>query len=492
MSGAKVCTVAVNTAATSTVSTVAVMGALTGVGVIGVVAVGLWVNNKKKDEEVFIYNQNMLKQEFELMLAEVKKLQDAIFEKFNVKVDVLQKLNKEAEFGFKMYDKSLIKDPAHNVKYEKIVEDFATVAKKTIFQLKELESEKLEAMNAKIEQIKEQFSTIEKNETLDEQAQKMCEIEQKLQGEFDSWEDKYSMVSAYQSTLDSYQKSLKAIAVKKGIEELIEGVEEQSVAILTPTQKLMASIDEFKEKIAKYDASYERFEDITTQSKEKLQMVLDSIKLDYGKAKEIAIWSDIYKEDLAKLASLELSAEVQERISLLQKQERITKEAFQSIADEVNAIILAQQERAILIEALKDNLGTMGYSVVDEASTIRKLENGEIIYLDTDEEDYKIMLKLSDEMKISTRVVRIVATQEAKENVTSYQRQEDIEAAKKWCSSYDRLTNLLRVNGIEVDTTLRVEPQDDTVLYMVDKSLATKESKESAKEGGDRVQYLDE
>ncbi|MEA2027815.1 MAG: hypothetical protein U9N49_02415 [Campylobacterota bacterium] len=492
MSAGKVCTVGVNTVATGTTSTIGMVGALSGVGIVGLVAVGVWVHNKKKDEEVFACNQNMLKQEFEFMLGEVKKLQDTIFEKFNVKVDFLEKLTKEAEFGFKMYTKELIKDPAHNKKYEKIVKDFSIEAKKTIFHLKELESERLEEMDEKIKRITQEFDAIAKDETLGVEAQKMDEIAQKLQGEFESWEEKYSVVSEYQSTLDSYQKSLKAIIVQKGIEELIEGVEEQSVEILSPTQKLLLAIDEFKEKIKKYDASYARFSDITTQSKDKLKMVLESIKLDYGKAKEIAIWSDIYREDLAKLAKLELTDEVEGKITALQKQERISKEAFQSIADEINEIMIKRQERAILLERLKESLDGMGYSVIEEEGTMSKLENGEIIYLDSDDDNYKIMLKLSDEMKMTTRVVRMVATQEEKDNVTSYQRLEDIQAAHRWCSSYDRLTNLLRANGIEVDTTLRIEPEDDTVLYMVDESRAPKAQKESEKEGGDRVQYLDE
>jgi|GEM_PF-1969086 len=491
MSGAKVTTVTV-LGKTTTLTTAINIGVMSGIGVIGVCAVGVWVHQKRKDEEVFVYNQNMLKQEFEFMLGEVAKLQDTIFEKFNVKVDFLEKLTKEAEFGVKMYTKDLLKDPAHNKKYEKIVEDFSTQAKKTIFHLKELESEKLEAMDAKIERITKEFEAITKDETLSDEAQKMDEIAQKLQGEFASWEDKYSLVSQYQSSLDNYQKSLKSIAVQKGIEELIENVEEQNVEILSATQKLIVAIDEFKAKITKYDASYNRFADITTQSKDKLKMVLESIKLDYGKAKEIAIWSDIYREDLAKLAKLELTDEIQGKITTLQNQERISKEAFQSIADEINAIILAKQERAVLIEALKENLNGMGYSVVNEESTITKLENGEIVYLDTDEDEYKIMLKLNSNMDMTTRVVRMVATQEEKENISSYQREKDIEAGKKWCSSYDKLTNLLKINGIELDTTLRIEPEDDDLTYIVDTSLATKAQKESKKEGGDRFMSMEE
>jgi hypothetical protein len=491
MSAGKVCTVGVNSVATGVSSTIGI-AALSGIGVIGMVGVGLWIHNKKKDEEVFAYNQKMLKQEFESTLDKVKKLQDAIFEKFRVKVDVLRELSKEAEFGFRMYTKELIKDPGHNVKYEKIIREFATSAKKAIYQLKEIESEKLEEMNQKIQRISSEFNEIDKDESLLKEAQKMHDIKQKLEGTFDSWEDKYSMVSQYQSTLDNYKKSLKAIAVQKGVAELIEGVEEQSVEILTPMQKLLTAIDEFKTKIKKYDASYSRFDDIGSFSKEKLKMVLESIKLDYGKAKEVAIWSGIYREELAKLSLLESSDEIQNRIATLRNQELISKEAFQSIADEINEIILKRQERAILIEALKENLNSMGYSVVNEASTITKLENGEIIYLDTDDEKYKIMLKLSQGMKMTTRVVRMVATQEEKESVTSYQRQEDIEAAHKWCSSYDRLTKLLRANDIAVDTTLRIEPEDDTVLYMVDESLASKDREESEQKGGDRVWYMGE
>ncbi|MBN2825289.1 MAG: hypothetical protein JXQ76_08200, partial [Campylobacterales bacterium] len=361
----------------------------------------------------------------------------------------------------------------------------------TIYHLKELESETLEEMNKKIERITQEFEAVEKDEALHEKADKMSEIKQNLTGEFASWEDKYSLVSQYQATLDSYKKELKALAVQKGIEKLIEGIEEEEAAILTPTQKLMAAINEFKEKIKKYDSTYNRFADIATQSKEKLQMVLDSIKLDYGKAKEAAIWSAIYKEDLAKLARLELGDGMHNKITTLQNQDSITKEAFKSIADEINQIILEKQERAILIEALKENLNGMGYSVVNENESLAKLENGEIVYVDTEDEEYKIMLKLNPQtMDITTRIVRVVATSEEKENVSSYQKEKDLEASKKWCSSYDKLTHLLKINGIEINTTLRIEPEYDDMTYIVDSSLASK--KESVQKSNDKIQYMDE
>ncbi|SHO80395.1 DNA double-strand break repair Rad50 ATPase [hydrothermal vent metagenome] len=485
MSAGEVTTIGVQATTGSTIG----VGALTGVGIIGIVAVGVWVYNKRKDEEAFEYNQKILKDEFDFMLGEVKKLQDSIFEKFNVKVDFLKELSKEAEFGLKMYDKSLIKDKDHNKKYQKIVEDFAKSAKETIYKLKELESERLEELDKKIEKITNEFNSIEKNELLINQIEEMSAIKEELKGEFASWEDKYSMVSRYQRELDKYQKSIKAIYLKKGIEEIIDGVEEQDIEIISPIEKLIIGINEFKEKIQKYDTQYNKFNDISSFSRDKLKMVFESIKLDYGKAKEIFIWSNIYREDLEKLSHLELNDEVQNRITLLKNQDKISKDEFKSIADEINQIIIAKQEREILIETLRDNLNSMGYSVVNEEENITKLENGEIVYLDTDEDDYKIMLKLNKNSMI-TRVVRVVATQEEKDNVNSYQREKDIQAGKKWCSSYDKLTNLLTVNGIEIDTTLRIEPQDDDLTYIVDDSLVVKSKKKSAKE--DRVRYFDE
>lgn len=490
------CEIATVSTVSNSVSTGVAMnvGLLSGIGVvIAVGAVGVWVYTKQNESEIYDYNLNKLKEEFAFMLGEVKKLQEAIFEKFNVKVDFLEKLGKEAEFGIAMYNKELIKDPAHNVKYEKIMQDFANEAKKSIYKLKELESETLEEMNKKIECISNEFETTQKDETLNEQAQKMDAIKHKLQGEFASWEDKYSLVSQYQATLDGYKKELKAIAMQKGIERLIEGVEEEEVTILTPSQKLIAAINEFKEKIKKYDSAYNRFADIATQSKDKLQMVLDSIKLDYGKAKEVAIWSAIYKEDLAKLSKLELDSSVQSKITTLKNQEKITKEEFKSIADEINDIIIKKQERAMVIEQLKENLNGMGYSVVNENESLAKLENGEIVYVDTEEEDYKIMLKLNPQtMDITTRIVRVVATKEEKENISSYQKEKDLEASKKWCSSYDKLTHLLKINGIELNTTLRIEPEYDDMTYIVDSSLASKGKQQTTQERGDNVRYMDE
>ena len=471
---------------TTTTSTLA-MGVFSGVGVVGLVAVGLWIHNNKKDEEVFEYNQNLLQKEFNFILNEVKKLQDNIFRKYNVKVDFLDKLSKEAEFGVKMYNKSLIKDPAHNQKYEKIIKDFSTTAQNTIYKLKELESETLEELNKKIDRIDNEFSKIEKSNDLIEDIEI---IRDELKKEFNSWEDKYSKVNQYQTLLDNYKQSIKKLEIRDSIDNILDGIEEQSVEIISPTNRLISSINEFREKIKKYDSNYTKFSNITSFSKDKLKMVFESIKLDYGKAKEIAIWSNIYREDLVKLSKLELNDEVQNNITSLQNQDIISKNEFKSIADEINEIIIQKQERAILVEALRDNLNSMGYSVINEESSINKLENGEIIYLDTDEDDYKIMIKLNRDMNLTTRVVRVVATSKERENITSYQREKDREVAKKWCSNYDKLSNLLKVNAIEIDTTLRIEPEDDNLTYIVDKNLLNKR-KNKREMKIDKTKYID-
>jgi len=453
------------------------IGVMSGIGVIGVAAVGIWVYQKQQDTKVFEHNQKMLKKEFDFMLSEVEKLQERLTGQFNFTIDYVSKLKKEAQLGLEAYTMELIKDPAHNLRYAKIVEDFSLQAKETIYRLKALESQTFEEMENKIERITHAFNQTPKDATLELQAHKIDAIRQKLQGEFASWQEKFSLVSEYQVAWDDYTKEQKALAMQKGIEGLVEGMEEQSIVIVSPIDRLRASIDEFKEKIKKYDLAYSRFGDIASLSEERLKMVLESIKLDYGKAKEVAIWSEMYREDLAKLAVLELGSEVGSKISTLQNQERITQEEFRSIADEVNAIILAKQERAIALNKLKESLDAMGYSVVNENESLQKLENGEMVYLDTHEEDYKIMLKFNPQtMDITTRIVRVVATQEERENISSYQKEKDLQAAHRWCSRHDKLTHLLKINGIELNTKLRIEPQYNDLTYIVDASIASQKS----------------
>ena len=123
----------------------------------------------------------------------------------------------------------------------------------------------------------------------------------------------------------------------------------------------------------------------------------------------------------------------------------------------------------------------LGYEVFEDNSEImEKLENGEIIYLDTQESEYKVMLKVANN-SLTTRFVKIVASQKAKESISEYQKQQDKEQAKKWCNSYDKLNLLMQKNGVSLNQKLRIEPNDEDILYIVDKNMAIKKRKTVAK-----------
>jgi len=453
--------------------------AATALGVVGVVAVGIWAYNKKKDMEAFEYNQKILKKDFDSMLYEVKNLEKNILEKFAVQVNFGDKLSLKAKESFRKYDKSLIKDEKHNKKYQEIVQEFSQEAKMAIFKLKELESETLEVMDSEIESI---YRFAEKNRESEEFFQKLEELKRDF-AKPNGVEQKRYLVSLMSDEVENLKKKEKQDEINEGVSEIVKGVNEQSVKIIRPRQRVINSIAEFKEKIKKYDNNYIKFKNFNLCNRDRLKMILDSVKLDYGKAKELYIWTKIYKENLIKLTRLELGDVIKKEISLLLNSERIHKEQFESVAYQVNKIIIQKQQQAVIIENLKKNLHSLGYGIVDEIEILdEKLENGEVVYLETDDKDYKIMLKLNKNLGITTRVVRMVATQEEKETISSYQRQKDIESAKKWCTNYDKLTNLLAKNGIILNTKLRLEAEDEDIVYIVDKTLAFQSQKKGSKQ----------
>ncbi len=85
----------------NTMTTTAAMniGIISGIGVIGVAAAGIWVYQKQQDAQVFEHNQKMLKKEFDFMLGEVEKLQERLIGQFNFTIDCTSKLKKEAQLG---------------------------------------------------------------------------------------------------------------------------------------------------------------------------------------------------------------------------------------------------------------------------------------------------------------------------------------------------------------------------------------------------------
>jgi len=133
------------------------------------------------------------------------------------------------------------------------------------------------------------------------------------------------------------------------------------------------------------------------------------------------------------------------------------------IIDTINMItkhLEYQEAKAKFKENINEVLSSLGYNLID-SEIMEKLMKNEVIYLDTPySEEYKIQLKIDEDNKIYYRLVKFG------ESITNYEKQKDIEIAKKWCQDYDKILELLKSKGILIENIKRLEPNESEILYI--------------------------
>jgi len=105
----------------------------------------------------------------------------------------------------------------------------------------------------------------------------------------------------------------------------------------------------------------------------------------------------------------------------------------------------------------------LGYSVVKD-DLMEELSMGKIVEIKTPfGEDYMLRLKYEDD-GLKIMFVRYV---EDEKNLSEYEKHKDIAIAKKWCSDYDKIKQLLSQEGIMIEDKIRIEPE--TRFYYINK-----------------------
>ncbi len=223
--------------------------------------------------------------------------------------------------------------------------------------------------------------------------------------------------------------------------------------------------------------------------KERLTLVKDEIKLKYGRLKKDIAKTSLYRRTIQELLNNIVRHEGHERlknlmISMLDMRIINTDDYNRLLEDTYLFIRKATEEaeRRETILEIKCNLESMGYSVVErDRDFLSALDNGEILHLDTEWEGYRILVKLDENKGLTTRLVRMVATEEEKENISAYEKQRDIETGRKWCQKYDIFIERMVNNGVIANIEMRKEPSEEDIMYMVDTGKAALKESDTKK-----------
>ncbi len=259
--------------------------------------------------------------------------------------------------------------------------------------------------------------------------------------------------------------------------------------------RLISKINDYLSKIKELDDQYyqeliSKYSGLQDRDESYIKLLLDQVKIDLGRINTKKIRTNIYKLQLKSYINLlkgyldtsqseedfRQTTYYSQLLKLIQKSEDmlnekyINKEDFYDLQNAIVALLNDIQkyfEYVQLKESIKkdlyETLDKLGYKLID-TSIMEKLANGELVYIDLPyDPDYKVQVKLTKDNRIYFRLVKFSEYPQP----TEYEKQKDYEIAKKWCQDYDKILNLLRQNGIFIETLQRLEPEQTEISYIL-------------------------
>lgn len=502
-------------------------GALTFLGVIvGGVIVGLaltnYVNNsideanKKQELETFENNKSYLKTQFETaktnLLEEIEHIPKEFKNELALEID---KIDAISEKLLKEYTLEEFRSVDHqrfiNISVLKFNEEIYKLRQK--IELTQINiSENKEVVSNKITQILKQFSELPE------------ELPVSFKNDFEHLKEKFKELNSISSlkeqteALEKFERPFNKIIREFNLSQNINisGIEEQKVSTVLQDETLIqikTEIYNFHNKIKNLDEEvFSELNILVTETNEsqyeqRLSIIRDQIKLKYGKLKEQIAETNVYKYNLVKLmgviSDFSGSEELLKQIGALLLNKYIDKNNFDELSRRINEFIAHSQsvertklQKSDFVGKVKNTLENLGYGVINDSEEkqdiLPKLENGEIVYLNTEWEEYKIMLKIDDKSQIATRMVKFVSNEDEKNNVSTYQKQKDAEITKKWCKDYDRFLEKMKDQGINLDIKVRKEVEDEAVMYIVNKDLKLKGLNKEINKPEDKSRYIND
>lgn len=283
---------------------------------------------------------------------------------------------------------------------------------------------------------------------------------------------------------------------RKGIDEILSGLDLENdvldidayknAAPQSPDEpdaarecrELYASIALMSGDIAR--ACEEFMTDIDAAPRVRQKAILVNLRFEYGRAvreKSASLWrkrkaeeglDSLSGEDAARFASALAEAGYPDA--------DLTEAAFENLQKVYASIIeedARRKQNALLEERMIADMKKLGYSPAGAA------EPGAPIFFYTGEKDYRVMARINPANgQLSLRFVRVAASEQEKNSVTTAQQRRDLEQEKKWCANATKLLAALSAEtGIEFRELYRKEPEEGVaIMTIVDKSLAERKN----------------
>jgi hypothetical protein len=268
---------------------------------------------------------------------------------------------------------------------------------------------------------------------------------------------------------------------------------------------LIAGIRDLADRIARHDEiEGERLLpvleklDSDTRFPGRLKTLHRQLKTLWGNVRERAASTSYFRETLRKLKD-DLSAahgvmasargtELIGRCDTLIGAKFIERPSFMKLYEDMAKFVYEHAEEitgSMFTGKVKSALESLGYEIVGDGIPLdgragehgaALSEPGDVSYLDSPYEGYRVMLKADKNGSLAARLVRIEDTADEASRDAGEQEQLDLETGRKWCGDFDAFMEKMRDMGLPMDVTLRQEPGDVKLM-----TIAGKDAKRSGR-----------
>jgi hypothetical protein len=214
-----------------------------------------------------------------------------------------------------------------------------------------------------------------------------------------------------------------------------------------------------------------RKSDAETQFPDRLKDLRRQVKTLWGTVREREASTSFFRDTLSELKN-DLSnagksfespegAELMRRCAEMCGAKYIERADFMNLYEDLARYAAGREKDiadALFAGKVREALEELGYEILEDADGADALVPGEVRYLDSPYDGYRVMAKVDAGGALTARLAR-VAESDASDNDAS-----DSEAGKKWCADYDRFLEKMRQAGLPMDVTLRKEPGEAEIV----------------------------
>lgn len=271
--------------------------------------------------------------------------------------------------------------------------------------------------------------------------------------------DKYKNLMSEIKKLEFKQvKSLSEVnTMKNNIQEELHKLED-----INQRLKIISTYDlgKFKEKLFtvnnELDSVLEKLRNLNEKEYKRIKDLNTDEELKLKEAKVIyqkLMYTQIFKEEIDTILN-DLPPYLQKKFSALKEKEIIEKKEYEKLLDEY----YNQKSNEVSFDKIVNTFEKLGYRF--EEVVLNKKG-----YINTDKEEYKLAYRIENG-KLNLAFTRII---DENTKINEYEKEKDKQMAKKWCSDFEKISELLKSQGIDLKKEFVKEPDEIDIRYEIKK-----------------------